>query len=104
MFFPQHAMAGCFCFFERKTKDENTPELPSPQASQGFKGWGRGVCGWRFPNQPLPRKKVKMWHRILAATSSESEDRRREVSHALADTNGEDGCPTGDVAFAERLM
>ena len=42
-----------------------------------------------------------MWHRILDATSS-SEDRRREVSHALA-TNGEDG-GSGDVAFAERLM
>ena len=41
---------------------------------------------------------VKMWHRIWAATSSESEDRRREVSHALAATNGE------DVKFAERLM
>ena len=46
---------------------------------------------------------VKMWHRILAATSSASEDRRRQVSHALATTNGEDG-ESGDVAFAERLM
>ena len=46
---------------------------------------------------------VKMWHRILAATSSESEDRRREVSHALVATNGEDG-GIDDVAFAERLM
>ena len=26
---------------------------------------------------------LKMWHKILAATSSESEDQRREVSHAL---------------------
>ena len=47
---------------------------------------------------------VKMWHRILEATSSESSaDRRREVSHVLATTNGEDG-ETEDVAFAERLM
>ena len=46
---------------------------------------------------------VKMWHRILAATSLESGDRRREVSHALDATNGEGG-ETGDVAFAERLM
>ena len=55
------------------------------------------------PQPTFDHKKVKMWHRILAATSAESEDRRREVSHALADTNGEDG-GTGDVAFAERLM
>lgn len=34
---------------------------------------------------------VEMWHRILVATSSKSEDQRREVSHALAATNGEDG-------------
>ena len=46
---------------------------------------------------------VKMWHRISAATSSESEDRRREVSHSFAATNGEDG-GSGDVAFAGRLM
>ena len=46
---------------------------------------------------------VKMWRRILAATSLESGDRRREVSHALDATNGEGG-ETGDVAFAERLM
>ena len=46
---------------------------------------------------------VKMWHRILAATSSASEDRRRQVIHALAATNGQDG-ESGDVAFAKRLM
>ena len=47
---------------------------------------------------------VKMWHRFLTATaSSESEDRRREVRHALATTNGEDG-GSEDVAFAEQLM
>ena len=45
---------------------------------------------------------VKMWHRILAVTSSESEDQRRQVSHALAAT---DGVGSGDdVAFAEQLM
>ena len=47
-----------------------------------------------------------MWHRISAATSSESEDRRREVSHSFAATNGEDGGSgdDGDVAFSGRLM
>ena len=94
-------MAGCFCFFERKTKDENTPELKTTKLRRGLRG---GVFAVAVPQPTFARKKVKMWHRILAATSSESEDRRREVSHALADTNGEDGCPTGDVAFAERLM
>lgn len=44
---------------------------------------------------------VKMW--ISAAASSESEDRRREVSHSFATTNGEDG-GSGDVAFAGRLL
>ena len=43
---------------------------------------------------------VKMWHRILTASSTlESGDRRREVSHALAGMNDDD-----DVAFGERLM
>ena len=46
---------------------------------------------------------VKMWHRILAATSLESEDQRREVAHELATMYGEDG-RSGDVAFAEGLM
>ena len=49
---------------------------------------------------------VKMWHRILEATatdSSERDDQRREVSHTLANRNGEDG-GNGDVVFAERLM
>ena len=46
---------------------------------------------------------VKMWHRILAATSSASEDWRRQVHHTLAVANDED-CERGDVAFAERLM
>ena len=46
---------------------------------------------------------VKMWHRFVAATSLESEDRRREVTHELASQHGEDG-RSGDVAFAERLM
>ena len=33
-----------------------------------------------------------MWRRILVvSTSSKSEDQRREVSHAVAATNGEDG-------------
>lgn len=35
---------------------------------------------------------VEMWRRILVvSTSSKSEDQRREVSHAVAATNGEDG-------------
>ena len=49
---------------------------------------------------------VKMWHRILVATSSsKSEDQRREVIHALASDamNGEDGGSEG-AAFAEQLM
>ena len=47
---------------------------------------------------------VKMWHRILEArVSSESEDRRREVSHGLADRTCEDS-ESGDIAFAKRLM
>ena len=46
---------------------------------------------------------VKMWHRFLATTAcSEREDRRREVTHALA--SGEDGPSEDDVAFAARLM
>ena len=47
---------------------------------------------------------VKLWHRILEAeATSESQDRRREVNHALAPTNGGDG-GNEDKAFAERLM
>jgi len=46
---------------------------------------------------------VKMWHRVLEATSSKSVDRRREVHHALATRNDHDG-GNGDVVFAERLM
>ena len=49
---------------------------------------------------------VKMWHRVLEATSSQSADRRREVRHALAlaprDSDGDGG--NGDVVFAEKLM
>ena len=46
---------------------------------------------------------VKMWHRVLKATSLESEDRRREVIHELATMDDNDG-GNGDVVFAERLM
>ena len=48
---------------------------------------------------------VKMWHRFLATTSTDSEDRRRKVSHVLA-TNGEN-CGSedeDDEAFAKQLM
>ena len=49
---------------------------------------------------------VKMWHRILEATtaSSERDDQRREVSHALATTDGDKDGGNGDVVFAERMM
>ena len=45
---------------------------------------------------------VKMWHRVLEATSLQSADRRREVRHALAPKDGDGG--NGDVVFGEHLM
>ena len=45
---------------------------------------------------------VKMWHRILAVTSLESDDQRRQVGHTLAAAqNPESG---DDAAFAQQLM